>query len=106
MNFTPIIAALRHAGSYAAGAATILAFTGMAPEDARKLADAAVDASKSFADVLAAVSVATPIIMAAWSSFKSTTKSQVKAVQSSPDFNVVPVTDKGQATLDAVEGKT
>lgn len=80
MNLAPLIAALRHVGTYAAGIVTGLMLFGVSQADATKLVDAVVNLSKDLADVLTALGVITPILLAWWAARSGTRNSQVAAI--------------------------
>lgn len=97
INFAPAIAALRHVGSYAAGMVTMLMFVGLSADDAQRLVDAIVSLSKGFSEILTALGVIIPALLAVWAAKSSTTKAKMDAVDKIPGVDVKVDTDVAPA---------
>ncbi len=80
MNLGPVIAALRHVGSYTAGFVTAFALAGMSHDDAVHLADSITQLAKGSAEVLTAIGVITPLVTGFFASRSATSASQVKSI--------------------------
>ena len=93
MNFAPAIAALRHVGSYAAGAVTVLVLVGVSQTDATALVTAANKVASGLSEVLAGLGVIVPIVMAAFAAKSSTKNAVIAAVNDTiPGVKVVAET--------------
>lgn len=102
INLGPVIAALQHVGSYAAGLVTALVFAGMSHDQAVVLVNSIVQASSGLASVLGALGVLVPIVIAAFAARKATPTEQVKAVEALPDVATIVVKDSANSTVGAL----
>lgn len=80
MNLGPVIAALRHVGTYAAGIVTGLMLIGVKQDSAQQIVDAIVQMSSGLAEVLQAVGVIAPIVIGLFSALSATSSSRVKGI--------------------------
>jgi len=98
-NVAPLVAFLRHLGSYSAGLVTALALAGMDHDQAVKLTNAIVAGGGNLADILAIAGPAVGGALAWWSAQRNTKAEQIKAVEKMPEIATVVVKDEANGKI-------